>query len=104
MQYHVRRVALTMRRRSIRKSRASFKYDTIEEERAPSSNNRGSANGSSCYEDAPSDSAPLCQISLCILYIILSKVPHLRCSAPVLTVRTLQARVWEVRHHCRSDA
>ena len=81
-----------MRRRSIRKSRASFKYDTIEEERAPGSNNRGSANGSSCYEDALADSAPLCQINLCV-----SKVPHLRCSAPVLTFRKLQARIWEVR-------
>ena len=100
MQYHVCRVALTMRRRSIRKSRASFKYDTIEEERAPSSNNRGYAKGSSCYEDALADSAPLCQISLCI---ILSKVPDLRCSAPVLTFRKLQARVWEVWYHC-SDA
>ena len=37
------RVALTKRRRSIRNSRNSFKYDTIEEERVPGSSQQSSS-------------------------------------------------------------
>lgn len=58
------RVALTKRRRSIRNSRNSFKYDTIEEERATGSSHHSSSPSKSKYsgDDALADGAARLQL------------------------------------------